>query len=223
MSKVVIFGSGGWAQYLHYLLTLDSEHEVVGFTVDPEYVREPTLLGLPVVGFDRVDQVFPPAEHRMLVGVSYQRLNQLRREKYQQAKARGYQFISYVSSRAMAVPDLVLGENCLVLEGAIIQPFVTIGDDVTVCAAAVVGHHTVIKDHAFVAPGAVLLGLVTVGENCLVGARATLHQGIELGQDCMVGMGVTLAQGAPAGSVYVSHTAELLPQTSLELVPFLAW
>ena len=82
MSKVVIFGSGGWAQYLHYSLTHESAHEVVAFTVDGEYLKERTLAGLPVVAFGEVASLFPPSEHKMLVAISYQKMNQLREAKY---------------------------------------------------------------------------------------------------------------------------------------------
>jgi len=223
MSKVVIFGSTGWAQYLYYSLTHDSAHEVVGFTVDPEYIKEPTLLGLPIIAFDKIVSVFPPSEYKMLVGVSYQKMNKLREIKYMQAKAMGYEFISYVSSKAQAVPDFMIGDNCLVLENSVIQPFVKIGNNVTICASAIVGHHTVIKDHAFVSPGAVILGVVTIGTHCLIGANATIIQGVTIGQECLIGMGVSLTENAKAGSVYINNSAELMSQSSEELLPFLSW
>jgi sugar O-acyltransferase (sialic acid O-acetyltransferase NeuD family) len=223
MSKVVLFGNGGWAQYLHYCLSHDSGHQVVGFTVDGEYLKESNLLGLPVVPFGEVRSAFPPSDHKMLVAVSYQRMNRLRAERYAQAKAMGYELVSYISSRAQVVPELQLGDNCLVLENCVVQPFVRIGNDVTICASAVVGHHTVIEDHAFVSPGAVILGVVTIGCRSLIGANATLYQAIKLGRECLVGMGVALNQDAKDGSVFVNPPAELMPQSSEELIPFLSW
>lgn len=223
MSKVVIFGSSGWAQYLHYCLTHDSVHEVVGFTVDAEYLKERTLLGLPVVAFNEVESVFPPSECKMLVAVSYQKMNKLRETKFNQAKSMGYGFISYVSSRALVVPDLDMGENCLILENTVVQPFAKIGHDVTICSSAVIGHHTVIQDHAFVSPGAVILGVVTIGSHCLIGANATIVQGVTLEKECLIGMGASLAQSAKAGSVYINPPAELMPHSSEELLPFLTW
>jgi len=223
MSKVVIFGSGGWAQYLHYCLTHDSVHEVVGFTVDAEYLKERTLLGLPVVAFSEVVSVFPPSECKMLVAISYQKLNKLREAKFHEAKSMGYELISYVSSRAQVVPDLNLGENCLVLENSVIQPFAKIGDDVTICSSAVIGHHSIIQDHVFISPGAVVLGVVTIGSHCLIGANATIVQGVTLEKDCLIGMGASLDQNAKAGSVYINPPAELMPHSSEELLPFLTW
>ena len=135
----------------------------------------------------------------------------------------GYELISFVSPRAQTVPDLEIGDNCLILENVVVQPFARIGNDVTICASSVVGHHTVIKDHAFVSPGAVILGVVTIGARSLVGASATIIQGVKLDKDCLVGMGVSVTQDAAAGSVFINPEAELMPQTSEEMIPFLTW
>jgi sugar O-acyltransferase (sialic acid O-acetyltransferase NeuD family) len=223
MSKVVIFGSSVWAQYLHYCLTHDSVHEVVGFTVDPEFIKERTLLGLPIVSFAEVESVFPPSEFKMLVGLSFQKMNRLREEKYTQAKTKGYELISYVSSKAQVWPDLDVGENCLVFENDVIHPFVKIGNNVTICSSVVVGHHTIIKDHAFISPGAVILGVVTIGPFCLIGANATIMQGVTLERECLISMGVSITKDTKAGSVYINPAAELLPQSSEEMIPFLSW
>src|SRR3972149_4908479 len=98
MEKVVVFGNGLWAETVHMCLTHDSPYEVAGFTVDPEYIQEPKLLGLDVVSFEEVESVYPPGVYKMLVPLSYQKMNRLREEKYYQAKEKGYAFISYVSS-----------------------------------------------------------------------------------------------------------------------------
>ena len=223
MSKVVIFGSKGWAQYLHYILTHDSDHQVVGFTVDDDYLEETSLFGLPIVPFSQVPSVFPPAEFKMLVGLSYQKMNQLREAKYHEAKAKGYELISFVASTAQVVPDVAIGDNSLILENCVVQPFARIGNNVSVCSSSVIGHHSILEDHAFVSPGAVLLGVVTIGSRCLIGAGATIIQNVQLGPDCLIGMGVALTQSAKAGSVYINPPAELMPQTSEELMPFLSW
>ena len=58
--KVVIFGTQMLASYSWYVLTHDSPHEVVGFTVDGAYLAENTLHGLPVIAFEQVEKHFPP-------------------------------------------------------------------------------------------------------------------------------------------------------------------
>jgi hypothetical protein len=51
MAKVVVFGTELVAELAHYYLTNDSEHEIVAFTVNKEYIKEDTFCGLPVLPF----------------------------------------------------------------------------------------------------------------------------------------------------------------------------
>ena len=57
------------------------------------------MSGLPLIDFEAVEREFPPAQCQMFVAVGYARMNQLRAQKYAEAKRRGYPLVSYVSSR----------------------------------------------------------------------------------------------------------------------------
>ena len=59
MQKVVLFGSGQMASMICFYLTHDSPFEVAAFTVDGEYIRDETLLGLPVVPFEDIKRAVP--------------------------------------------------------------------------------------------------------------------------------------------------------------------
>lgn len=212
-----------FAEHISFLLKHDSPYEVAAFTVDRRFIREDTLLGLPVVPFETVESHFPPPEYKMAVAASFQRVNRLREEKFVQAKAKGYQFINYVSSRATTFPGLVAGENCIILENATIGPYAEIGNDVFVGSGAIIGHHTVLKDHCFISPGAVVLGGVTVEEYCLIGANATVKEDVTVARECLVGSGVSITRDTQERGVYVNPPAELHPKRSDELRTWLMW
>ena len=110
--KVVLFGNGQMASFAHAVLTHDSPHEVVAFTVDEGHITDKTLMGLPVVPFENLPSSHPPDAFAMHISVSFRRVNRLRAEKYEAAKAKGYELVSYVSSRAYTWPDLTIGDNC---------------------------------------------------------------------------------------------------------------
>lgn len=223
MGKVIVFGNSVFAEHVYFLLTHDSPHEVVAFTVDSKYIIKDKLFGLPVVPFENVESVFSPSEHNMTVAISFQRVNRLREEKYFQAKAKGYHLISYISSKATSFPGLVAGDNCIILENSIIGPFVEVGNDVFIGSGAIIGHHTVIKNHSFISPGAVILGGVTVGEYCLIGANATVKEDVEIAKECIVGSGVSINRNTQEKGVYINPPPELLPKRSDELRTWLTW
>ena len=84
--ELVIFGSAEIAKLCRYYFDHDSNYNVVAFTVDDPYADVETIDGLPLVPFSEIIDRFPPDRYSMHVGLSYQRMNQLREEKYLQAK-----------------------------------------------------------------------------------------------------------------------------------------
>jgi sugar O-acyltransferase (sialic acid O-acetyltransferase NeuD family) len=210
MKPLVLFGVGAVARMAHYLWTNDSPREVVACTVDRDFLSEEARFGLPVVPFDEVVNRYPPGDFDMFVAVGYSRMNRYRAERFRQAKDLGYALPSYVSSRATIWPDLVLGENCFVMEDALVQPFVIIGDDVILWSACNIGHESVIGDHCFVASHAVIAGLVNVEPNCFIGANSTIRDGITIGRECVIGAGAVVMKSTEARGVYAAPRAQQL-------------
>lgn len=203
MTRVVMFGTGSMAALVHQYLTYDSPFEVVAFAIDADHQQDDRFRGLPVVPFEDVERDYPPDSFAFSVPIMYSRVNCLRAEKFDQAKAKGYRLVSWVSSRAHTWPDLTTGENCLIGEGSIIQPFARLGDDIVMSPGAFVGHGSVIDDHCFLAPCTVVLGETRVGRCCFLGANATVRDGITLGPGCIVGAGVTVRRSAAARQIFV--------------------
>lgn len=208
MSKLVIFGTGDIAELAWHYFETDSDHEVVGFTVDRAYLGESTFCNLPVVAFEEVAERFPMADHALFVALSYTRLNALRREKYLAAKALGYRMASYVSSRASVLTQKPVGENCFILEDNTIQPFASIGNNVTLWSGNHIGHHSTIADHSFLASHIVVSGGVEIGESCFIGVNATLRDHIKVGDRCVVGAAALLLADAEPEGVYIGPATE---------------
>lgn len=217
MSRIVLFGTGQLASVAHFYLTHDSEHEVAAFTVDAAYATESSFEGLPVVAFEEVEQQYPPDEFQMLLPISYQQVNHLRARKYSEAKAKGYTLISYVSSLATTWPGLKLGDNCMIFEHNVIQPFVEIGDDVILWSGNHIGHHTSIGDHCFLASHVVVSGSVRIEPYCFVGVNATIRDNVTIGEAAIVGAGALVLKNIEERGVYVGTAGNRLNRRSDEL------
>lgn len=217
MEKVVLFGIGTIASDAYAYLTYDSPYEVAAFTNDREYIKEDTLFELPVVPFEDVESIYPPDEYKMLIAVGYVRVNRLRAERYYQAKAMGYQLISYVSSKATTGPRLIIGENCLIGPNITISPFAEIGNNVLIGAGSIVPHYTVIKDHCFLAGGVALSGRVTVEPYCFLGTNATIRDNVTIARECVIGAGALILEDTEERSVYMGRPTDPLPISSDKL------
>jgi sugar O-acyltransferase (sialic acid O-acetyltransferase NeuD family) len=217
VKHVVIFGLGPLPRRLFVYLTTDAGRDVVAFTVDRAYLKEPSLLGVPVVPFEELDRTHPPDSHALCVAVGYREVNQARARICERAKARGYELVSYTSSFAHCWESSRIGsENTLVLDGTVVQPFATVGDDVILMSCGV-AHDSVVGDHCFIATGAVIAGEVTVGPYCFVGVGATIRDGIAVAPRCVIGAGAVIKDDTEEGGVYSARAADRLPIKSWEL------
>ncbi len=214
MEKVVIFGTSAAAQLSHFSFTHDSAYEVAAFTVDRKYIKEEQFLGLPVVPFEDIEVTYPPSDYKMFVAIYASRINKLRADKYHQAKEKGYALVSYISSRAITWPDLVIGENCFIGEGTICRPFLQIGNNVMTMAGVFLGHDSVIQEHCFIASRATLLGAVTIEPYCVLGANCTILDSVTVARECVIGAGAVIHENTQEKGVYRVNPPTLLPLPS---------
>jgi sugar O-acyltransferase (sialic acid O-acetyltransferase NeuD family) len=183
--KVVIFGTEKMAQLAHFYLTKDSPYEVVAFTVDEEFIGEKELMNLPIVPFEKIDKAYPPDRYRMFVAIGYKKLNTLRAGKYMEAKKKGYQLISYMSSKATHWGDTEIGDNCFILENQVLQPWVKIGSNVFIWSGNHFGHDVEIGDHCWIASQVVICGGVKIAPYCFIGVNATIRDDVTIGRECI--------------------------------------
>lgn len=215
--KLVIIGAGETAAIAYEYFTHDSEYAVAGFSVESAYLATKELYGLPVVPFEELADIYPPAEYHAFVAVSSTSLNRVRTKLYLATKEKGYRCASYVSSRAFVWHNANIGENCFIFEDNTIQPFVTIGNNVVLWSGNHIGHNSVIHDNCFIASQAVISGYCTIGENCFLGVNSTIINNITVAKDCFIGASALIQKDTEQGKVYQSMGTEASRVGSLRL------
>jgi sugar O-acyltransferase (sialic acid O-acetyltransferase NeuD family) len=209
MAKVIIFGVQDFAQLACFYLQHDSPHEVVAFSVNEQYLpEEKTFEGLPVVAFETVEQTYPPADFRFFAPMSPGRMNRLRESVYQQIRDKGYELISYISSRATVFPGVPIGDNCFILEDNTIQPFTSIGNNVVLWSGNHIGHHSVIKDHVSFTSHVVLSGHCVVEPFSFFGVNATIRDRIHIAEGSLIAMSASVTRDTEPWGVYKGNPAK---------------
>ncbi|WP_150468060.1 acetyltransferase [Francisella sp. SYW-9] len=201
MAKVIIFGVGQIADIAHFYLTNDSEHQVVAFTVDKEFLSFRSFHDLPVVAYEELLEKYPPSDFKLFIPISYKKVNKLRAEKFYDVKAKGYECISYISSKAVYY-DTPIGENCFILEGNVIQPFTEIGDNCILWSGNHIGHHSKVGNHCFIASHIVVSGSVTIGDYSFIGVNSTVRDNVMIGDGNVIGAGSVILSNTNANAVY---------------------
>ena len=138
MKKLILFGVGQMSEIAYSYFSTDSKYTVVGFCVDKSHYKDDKYKNLPVVSFEEVENFFPINTHCMFIPLAAKDSNRLREKKYLEAKSKGYELVSYISSLATILPESNIGENCFIGTGAVINAGTILGKQCIVGANAVV-------------------------------------------------------------------------------------
>jgi sugar O-acyltransferase (sialic acid O-acetyltransferase NeuD family) len=209
--NIVIFGTGLPARLAAYVLEHDSPYRPVAFTVHERYIREREFAGLPVHRFEDLERTFPPEQVAMIAPLGWTRMGAFRQQVVADGKARGYRFATYVSSRALTWAGFVAGENCVVFDGVIVEPYARIGENCIIRAGAALSHDVELGDHCFVAPRASIGGRARIGTHCVLGANSTVTNGVQVAPRCFVGAGAVVTADTQPGGIYRGNPARRSP------------
>jgi len=218
MAQVIIFGIKDLAELAHYYLQTDSEHNVVAFSVNEQYLPESNLFhNLPVVPFENIEKVYPARDYMFFAPLTHKNMNRDRENVYREVKIKGYKMINYISSKAIIFNNLKIGDNCFVLEDNTVQPFVEIGNNVVLWSGNHIGHHSVIKDHVFLTSQVVISGNCIIEPNCFIGVNAALKENITLGEGTFIAMSSCITKSTEPFSVYTGNPAKKIDMSSLKI------
>ncbi|MFB4393740.1 MULTISPECIES: acetyltransferase [unclassified Pseudomonas] len=219
--KLVIVGAGELAMIAYEYFTYDSCYDVVGFSVERDYLKESSLYDLPIVAFDEICTQFSPHTHEVFVAIPASGLNRVRTRLYDAVKKLGYVCATYISSRAFVWRNAKIGENCFIFEHNTVQPFVEIGNNVILWSGNHIGHRSVIEDHCFLSSHVVVSGYCRIGSSTFIGVNATINDRIEIAADCVIASGALVNKHLRTPErIYYGAPAQELPKKSALKVKF---
>ncbi|RAN82945.1 sugar O-acyltransferase [Bacillus sp. SRB_336] len=211
---LVLVGAGEFAQIACEYFEHDSERDVLAFSVERDYLTQPTLAGRPVVAWETLESTYPPADVDLFVAIPASQLNRLRTRFYRDARRKGYRCASYVSTRAFVWRNAEVGENSFIFEGNVIQPFVRIGNNCILWSGNHVGHRTVVHDNVFIASHAVISGYCEIGQSSFIGVNSTFNDHVKVAPDNVIGAGALVTRDTEPGRIYVGSPAKAVPGKS---------
>ena len=201
MKPVIVYGTSDVSQLAAFYLENDADRIVWGFCVDEEYLDERIVHGRAVTSFEAISDV--PDRFDLFIPL-YD--NKLREQKARLAKEKGFNLISYVSSKATIWSPV--GENCFIMEDNTIQPFVEIGNNVIMWSGNHIGHHSIIKDNVLFSSHVVLSGHCTVESYCWLGVNSTIRDHITLSEGTFVAMSAMITKDTKPYKKYMGAPAK---------------
>lgn len=189
----------GWGGHAVSCLevVLEAERRVVGYVAAPIPGSECEHLGTTLEQAIRDHEDVKSLPFFVAVGDNKVRMR-IAGELNEHGLAKASPMVSAHAHIAQGVP---LGENTIVMPGAIIRRGARIGSHVIVNTGTVIDHDCVIEDYSHVAPNSVLTGKVRVGVGVFIGAGASVIPGMSIGEWATVGAGAVVVRDVPSHAV----------------------
>lgn len=207
MEKIFIYGLGDFAKLMLFYFKTDSSYDVVGFCADSRYINDTTFCELPVVPFEKIDSIYPCKEYKVFIAVGYSNMRS-RKILYNKIKLKKYKCVNYISSKAKIASNTIMGENNVVLENSVIEPFSNIGNNNIIWSSSNICHNTKIGSHCFFAAQALVGGFSEIKENCFLGFNSTIIQKIILEDETFVGAKTLISKNTKKYTKYIGIPAK---------------
>lgn len=206
MENIIIYGNGKIAKIIYQFIK--KQFNIVAFTVDKKHIQEDTIEDLPLIAFEDIESIYKPDKYKMIIAVGYVQMNNIREQKYNEAKEKGYGFINYIHPSVEIHDNIKLGENNIILDHVSIQPYVTIGDSNIIWSNAVIAHGSNIKDTNWITSGVVISGDSIIKSKCFLGVNATIGHNITIEDANFIGANTLVTKHTKEKEVLISKEGE---------------
>ncbi len=218
MTKVMLVGNAITANVLYSYLQDDNRYEVLGLTVDDEFIAQGNVAKLTAVGLSQIQKAFPPQTCRIVMAIGYNDLNRVRESLFLRLKGMGYGVETYVHPDARVFTDHPLGEGCVILPSAVIEPHVQLGANTMVWSNVTLAHHSSVAENCWIAAGTIISGQAKVLRNSFVGVNATVVNEVTVGEYNIVGAGAMISKNTKPYAVHLARSAEPFRYSSEDYV-----
>lgn len=156
MDKLVIIGISETAERILFFCEHYHLYDVIAFSIDSKYRTTDTFHGRPIWDLEALNERIDKNETKLFVALFWNHLNGDRRRLYERLKQQGYQFANIISPKASVRGNI--GDNCWVMDFAVIQEGAQVGNNVIIADFAHVGNFASVSDHVFVGVRSSIMG-----------------------------------------------------------------
>ncbi|MEE1305134.1 MAG: acetyltransferase [Agathobacter sp.] len=195
--KLIIIGNTEHAATISNYIENTGFGEIIGFSVDKEYIDTPEFCGKPVIDLEKLQEKFSSKDIKLIMGIGYKKMGEIKKNIFLRCKEMGFSFENYIHPSAIVSKDVNLGQGNNILEGVIIESGVDMGDCNILFAGVLIGHGSRVGNYNTFAGKTNISGFVDIGNNCMFGINSTVKDNVNIKDYVLIG-----------ASAYAQHDIE---------------
>lgn len=217
MKRVVILGDTEFAEELYQVMTAEGI-EVAAFSVDKQYIKGDTFCNLPMLPFETINECLEMENYEVALALGYSRMNNIRKQKYEECKNRGFAIATFCSNKAF-IYSKTIGEGNIIMPSVYVGPSTVIGVCNVIKARNTLPHHNIIGNFNWFAGGCTLGGGTKISNNCFLGLSTTIRNGIIVADYTFSAANSYLHKNTAEGRAYMGMPAKIIEgKTSMEII-----
>lgn len=206
--QIILVGGGGHAKSVIDVMEAEDRWAIIG-VVDVRSKVGETISGYPIIATD--DELGELAKQYQYFFITLGQLKSpsLRVSLFQKLKSLEITLPIIISPRASISRRAVIHEGTVVMHHAFVNVDAVVGMNCILNTGCIIEHDVIVGNHCHVSTGAVINGGCIIGDEVFVGSKAVIKQGIRIGGDCIIGAGAVVVKDTEAGGTYVGNPARL--------------
>lgn len=210
MKRVIVYGNTILSKMLFYDSANNDDFQIICFTVDKEYLNDTEFLGLPLVDFEQILDLYPPDEYDMVAVLGGYSFMRNREKMYIKAKDKGYTLRNYLSPKADISPEIRMGENNIIFAQSHIGIGGRMGNNNIIRQNVYLGHDFNLGNNNFIAAGCNIGGNCKIKNTCYIGLGATIINNRTIEEETLVGAGSVVIKNTEPYSKNVGNPTRII-------------
>lgn len=206
MKEIILIGAGTHAASCVDIIESDSRFRIAGLIGQDDQLHQ-RICGYEVIATDKDLHNLVREYTYALITVGQIKSPETRIYLYQQAIDTGFELPVIVSPYAYVSKNAIIGEGCIVMNGAIVNANARIGVNCIINNLALIEHGAIVGDHCHISTGVILNGNVCIGASTFVGSGTLIRHNVSIGVKCIVDMGSVVRRNLPDSTKFRSENA----------------
>jgi UDP-3-O-[3-hydroxymyristoyl] glucosamine N-acyltransferase len=156
----------------------------------------------------------------MIMAMGFIEMNDLRIRKYFEAREKGYCFTSFVHESVLMHDEVVIEDNCVILDHVSIHPGCRIGRSTFVSSNVNIGHDCIVGEANWINSGVAIAGGCNIGKGCFFGVNSSAAHGLRIGARNFIAANTFINKHTEEDQVYLSEPGQLFKLKSKSFLKF---